>query len=174
MKNPFPDLLAMLLFLQPRTLWPPLLPSLSLADSQLAPLHIPPGPFCRAAPPAQGHSIAPVPAAPLSPSVLPLLFWFIPQFGNLCLQLSHYLPFKQNRKTTVDAGECLKEYRFSQKCLNCLWWNLGNILTTWGRKLTRSLLLCTLLRRGGKSVGKIWKMRYRHKNLTDPYRNKNK
>lgn len=64
----------------------------------------PQGLFCRAAPLAQEHSTALVPAEPLSPSVLLLLFWVIPQFGNLCLQLSPYLPFQCKRKTREDAG----------------------------------------------------------------------
>lgn len=131
-----------------------------LAPSWL-PSTSPQGLFCRAAPLAQEHSTALVPAEPLSPSVLLLLFWVIPQFGNSCLII---YPFSAREKQEKML-QCLKEYRFSQKCLNCLWCNLGNILTTWGRKLTRSLLLCSLLKCGGKSVGKIWKMRYRHENL---------
>lgn len=165
-KNPFPDLLAVLLLLQPRMLWPLLLPCLLLTDTQLDAFCIPPGPFCRcrAAPLAQEHSTALEHAEPLSPSILLLLFWVIPQFGNLCLQLSHYLPFKCKRKTRENAGVSQRTQIFSKMFPKSITNNL-NILTTWERKLTRSLLLCTLLKSGGKSTGKIWKMRYRHKNL---------
>lgn len=71
---PYLALLAVLLLLQPRMLWPPLMPGVLLADAQGA-AQCTPGPFCRAAP----H--------PVNPQLLSLPVLLLPSCRALLLYL---------------------------------------------------------------------------------------